>query len=375
MSGFGIRAFKKKVDHDIKDERDSFIKYIVYGENTYAVLTFLRLFKKFPGEVKLIAKKPFFKEDMLKEWDCTIGSVRSEEVANALMGLNARFEIYPEHKDVFFYKDAKFHSFTGRAKSHTLKEEEIFFTEPSYHINLASMFSEEDFENLDVILKDHEINKYISKIEVLTPDDLVEPSHFKLHTGENEAIRCEQIYFCESPRKFLNLVSNRSDLPDAVYSFAAGISNEQAISLCIKCHGSVSEQVGTFILPQSMTHEWGSFIVDVKEYDHELDIQELTCLSFISENDLQEEDLAKKIKLLKRVVERVFPDLAKLSYAQDIKFTDEYLQTGTNDAHFKDLEKQPVKFFGQASAINHPSSEKFRYYSRGIYAILNAIEL
>lgn len=375
MSGFGIRAFKKQTEEEHKNEKDHFIKYVVYGENTFGVLTFLRLNRKFPGEVKLICNNPFFKEEMLKEWNCSINSVRSEEVAQALMSLTSKFEIFPSNQNVVFYKDTKFHKFGGRAKPHELKPEEMFFTKPSYEINLPGIFETEDYENLDTLLKEHQLHKILSEIEVATPSDLVEKTNFILHTGDNEKIRCEQLYFCESPKSFLSLVSNKDMLNDSVQAYAAGIRGYQAIGIHVKAQGQISEQTGTFVLPQSMTHEWGSFILEIKEYDPELNLQEMSCLSFIAEDDLQEEDLAKKIKLLKRVVERVFPELAKTSYSQDIKFFENYLQTGTDDTQYEDLKDQAVRFLGQSAAINHPDAEKFSYLSRGIYAIMSEIQL
>ena len=46
MSGFGIRALKKVDDNDKKENLSQFYRYIVLGENTYGVLTFLKLHKK-----------------------------------------------------------------------------------------------------------------------------------------------------------------------------------------------------------------------------------------------------------------------------------------------------------------------------------------
>ena len=43
MSGFGLRALKKVKDEEHIAKTTKFYKYIVYGENTYGVLTFLKL--------------------------------------------------------------------------------------------------------------------------------------------------------------------------------------------------------------------------------------------------------------------------------------------------------------------------------------------
>jgi hypothetical protein len=371
MSGFGLRALKKVIDEEGTLKKSSFVKYIVYGENTFGILTFLKLHKKYPGEVKLITRNPFFKEDLLNEWNCTLSSIRSEEVANAFMTLNPRFEVFKTSEEVLFYKDTKFHKFGGRAKPHELKEGELFFTESSYHVQLQAMFEEGEFENLDEILKEHQLHKIVSDIEISEPTDLVEKINFKIQTGEFESFGCEKLFFCESPKKFLNFVSNKKELNDDVYSFAAGISNDQAISVHFKCDREISKDPGTIILPQSMTHEWGSFILDFERFDEGTNTQEFKALTFIGEDDLQEEDLAKKIKLMKRVIERVLPELGKAQVDQSIRFNDEYRISGTNDTQFTNLQNQNVRFLGHGAAINHELSEKFQYFSRGIYAILN----
>ncbi len=370
MTGFGIRALKKVTEDESAQESNKFIKYIVYGGNTYGVLTFMKLYKKYPGEVKLITKDPFLKEDLLKEWNCTLNSIRSDEVAQAIMSLNPRFEVFGKQKNVLFYKDTKLHKFGGRAKPHELKPEEDFFTESPYQFKVEAMFDEEDFANLDEILAANQLNKIIAEIEVCTPSDLVEKVNYKLHTGEHESISCEKLYFCESPKKFLNLVTNKKDLNDDVYSFAAGISSEQAISIYFECDRKITDEVGTVILPQSMTHEWGSFILDFEAYDPASNTQNFKALTFIAEDDIQEEDLAKKIKLMKRVIERVFPELAKAQTNQTIRFNDEYRISGTNDGQYDVLQNQSVRFLGQAAAIKHENHEKFHYMSRGIYAIM-----
>lgn len=371
MSGFGIRALKKVNEEDSNLKKSSFVKYIVYGENTYGILTFLKLFKKYPGEVKLITRNPFLKEDLINEWNCTLNSVRSEEVANAFTALNPRFEVFKTNSDVLFYKDTKFHKFGGRAKPHELKEAELFFTQSPYNIQMKAIFNEGEFENLDEVLKNNQLHKIISEIEICEPTDLVEKVNFKIQTGEFESFGCEKLFFCESPKKFLNLVTNKKELNDDIYSFAAGISNDQAISVHFKCDREITKETGTIILPQSMTHEWGSFILDFQAFDQSTNTQEFKALTFIGEDDLQEEDLAKKIKLMRRVVERVLPELAKANVDQNIRFNDEYRVTGTNDTQYESLKNKDVRFLGHGAAINHEFSGKFQYLSRGIYAILN----
>ena len=166
MSGFGIRALKKVQEEDQKQEQKNYVKYIVVGESSYGLMTFYKLNKKYPGQVKFISKNPFLKEDLEAEWKCSLNSIRSEDVANSITGLNPRFEVFKTAENVHFYKDSKFHVFGGRAKPHEVKENEVFFTEPAYNANLMAFFDSGDVENLDSEIEKHQLNKIIASIEL-----------------------------------------------------------------------------------------------------------------------------------------------------------------------------------------------------------------
>jgi hypothetical protein len=371
MSGFGIRAFKK-IQIEKHNEKKSYVKHIVFGENSFAVLTFLKLNKKYPGEVKLITKNPFYKEELLKEWSCSLSSVRSESVAQGLLALNPRLEIFQNHTEVIFYKDAKFHKFGGRAKPHELKDGEAFFTKAPYQINLAGLFEESDLENLEEILKENQLNRILKEIKICTPEDLVEVANFKLYTGESESIHCEKLYFCESPKTFYSLINDKNTIPDSLQAFIAPITNQQGICVNYICDKKVYEKEGTVILPQSVTHEWGSFMLDFTKFDPEKNIQEFRALTFIGDDELQEDDLAKKIKLMNRVIERVLPEFGNAKVEQSIKYSSEYRISGINDDAFDSIRNENVKFLGQASPLNIKDSNEYQYSSRAITAIISS---
>ncbi len=370
MSGFGIRALKKVQEEDQKQEQKNYVKYIVVGESSYGLMTFYKLNKKYPGQVKFISKNPFLKEDLEAEWKCSLNSIRSEDVANSITGLNPRFEVFKTAENVHFYKDSKFHVFGGRAKPHEVKENEVFFTEPAYNANLMAFFDSGDVENLDSEIEKHQLNKIIASIELTQTTDLADQENFRIETGEFESYVCEKLFWCESPKKFLALIKDKSTLPDNVYSYCAGIHMDQGISVYFECDRKIYDDAGTLVLPQSMTHEWGSFILDVEAYNPDTNTQNFKALTFVGEDDLQEEDLAKKIKLMKRVIERVLPELSKARIEQTIKFSDEYYIYGMNDGLSTELKSENVQFLGHGAPINVENPEKYQYLARGIYAIM-----
>lgn len=369
MSGFGLRALKKKSSESENSGQRHFFKHLVYGENYEAVLTFLKLNETSPGEVKLLTRNPFYKEEIWQQLNCTLNGIRSEAVANDLTGLNPRLEVFKAENEVRFYKDTKFQKFGGRAKPHEIKKAEKFFTKPYYQFQAEALFGGVDPENFDQLLKENQLNRIIEKIEVIEPNDLVEKVNFSLSSGENEIFDCENLYFCESPKTFYKMISNKNKLDDVIGEYTASLINHGAITVHFDCDRLIYDFTGTMLIPQSMTHEWGSFVIDFEAFNPETSKQAFKVLSFLSEDDLQEDDLVKKIKLLKRVVERVFPEFAQAKYNQSIRYSSEYAIEGVKDEYFAKLKDLPVKFIGIGAPIQSEHGKEFQYLPRTLKSI------
>jgi len=367
MSGFGIRALKKQVDNTETNTKRSFFKHVVYGENFEAVLTFLKLNKAYPNEVKFITPNPYFYTEVMQQIHCSLNPIRSEEVAKTIMGLNPALEIFKSNDDVYFYKDTKFHKFGGRAKSHDLKPTETFYTNAYYNFKPEALIPSE--EELDALLKEHQLNKIIAEIIVTEPTDLVEKVNFKLATGEHEYIECEYLYFCESPKKFFNLVKDKSKLSDTLQEYIAPLDAYSGICVYFECDREVFEAASTMIIPQSMTHDWGSFMLEFEAYDPAAKSQKFKAFSFVSEDDVQEEDLAKKIRLMTKVIERVLPEFAKAQVKQTIKYNTEFLIEGVKDEYAAKIKDLPVKFISNAAPIEKENASEYQYFSRSLVAI------
>lgn len=369
MSGFGIRALKKVTTEDENSKKSQFVKHLVYGNNSYAIMTFIYLNRKYPGEVKLFSKNPLLKDDLIKEWNCSINTLRNENSKDLLSQISAKYEVLETDTVPRFYKDTKLQPFGGRAKPHKLLTGEEYFSQKEYDFKAEAFFSEEEWNALDEIINEHAFHKYILEILIKTPEDLVEKKNFELKTGEFESFTCEKLYFTDSPKEFLSLVKNKNDLDDEVQAYCAGIEAHQGIVTHITCKKEISKEVGTFVIPQSMTHEWGSFIVELADYNPETNSQELCVLSFVGENDIQEDDLAKKIKLMRRVVERVFPELSECESDQNIRFDEGFAFTGINDELASKLKTKDVLFTSHAGALAHENSSNIQYFVRGLKTI------
>lgn len=369
MSGFGLRAFKKLKEDSRKEDKRQYIPHIVCGDSDYAVLAYLKLLSRFGADkVKLLCKNPIDKQDIINQWKCSLHTVRSESVANALRDAKAGLEIIPGPSKVAFYKDAKFHEIDGRAKPHEFMEDEEYFKNPYFLMKKENLFSTEEWNELDEILRSGQINKYISRIEKTEPQDLVEKTNFVLSTGEHENFECENLYWCESPKDFYKLLENKDKVSDAVTGYCAGVEEKVGLTVHFESEGQLYESAGTVLLPQSATHEWGYFILDFDAFDPEKKKQTFKSMMFINLDDVNEEELAKKIRLMKRVIGRVFPDFEKFKYTEHYHYDEQVLiKSFQDEAFFKDNEDSDcLKFVGIGAPVKHELAGELFYEARGL---------
>lgn len=374
MAGFGLRALKKVQEDESQKDKRHYIQHIVYGENSFAILTYLKLLKDHgEDKVKLICENPIDQQSVISEWKCSLNSLRSGDVAEYLMHKKPQLEVLPNDTQNMFYKDAKFHKFGGRAKPHELQQDEEYFAASSFQLKQSGLFSDEDWNSLDETLAAGQLNKFISRIEVCDPTDLVEKSNFKIHTGELENFECENLYWCQSPKSFYKIVENKNKLTDELGKYCSSLEHRTGLVCHFDVDRKIYENKATIFLPQSATHEWGHFIADFNEFDEATDRQEFSCLMFVNEDEVNEEELAKKIRLMKRVIDRVFSDFSKSRYDERIHYNQEMFINNCDDSLYDSLKSLPIKFVGQGAPIKTNSDElKVNYIPR---AILSYLEL
>jgi hypothetical protein len=111
-----------------------------------------------------------------------------------------------------------------------------------------------------------------------------------------------------------------------------------------------------------MTHEWGHFIV---EFENTNEGQFCHALFLIHEEEPQTEDLASKIKLMKRVLERVFPDFEKNINKEYIRFDDEMFISDVKDNLIEQIgfDYPTLKFLGQVAPMK-PQFAQEKFLSR-----------
>jgi hypothetical protein len=175
----------------------------------------------------------------------------------------------------------------------------------------------------------------------------------------------ENIYLGRSPKKFLQLLSNKESLTADLIDFCSSVKVQAALSVTWVLDKEIYPEERTLFIPQSMTHEWGHFIVEFEPYHHQSKTQLCHVLFLIHEEEPQTEDLGSKIKLMKRVIDRVFPDVEKHITKEFLRFDEEMLMSDVKESALEQLgfDYPHLKFLGQVSPVEASYSNE-KYLSR-----------
>jgi hypothetical protein len=362
--GFGLlKHFKETRGGAAQGLVSKHYRHVIIGQDLGAVLKLLELKKNFPDEaVRLITTRTFTRQTLLENYALGVTQLRSEGALQTIYRKYHQAKILPQLKDASFYKDGKFHEFGGRAKSMDLRPGEEFFTHRGLKLELSSLFSSEDWENLDVILNEHSEIRIFEGIEKIESSDLVDKTEWKLSFKDFSSTTCENLYVSISPKKFLGMLQHKEMATPELIDLCSGASVQAAISLTWVLDKEVFPEEKTLFIPQSMTHEWGHFLVEFDTFNNVKREQLCHVLFLIHEEEPQSEDLASKIKLMKRVIDRVFPDIEKHIKQEYIRFDEEMFVSGIKDTAIEQLsfDYPTLKFLGQSAPMEASySGEKF----------------
>jgi hypothetical protein len=322
---------KKGIQHT---EASTFVAQVILGSDLGSVLKLLELRKSHPAEsIRLVSNRLVNKQLLVENYQFGVSQIRSETAVGEIYKGHYDARIFPQKLDPQFYKDGKFHDFSGRAKSMNLLEGEHFFLNKGYRLDIDTLFTKDDWENLDAIIAQHLDIRIVEGIEKTEVKDLVEKNEW--------------------------LLTFKDSMTPDVIDVCSSSKIQAAISLTWLMKKEFSSDDRTFFIPQSMTHEWGHFIV---EFETTNEGHLCHSLFLIHEEEPQTEDLASKIKLMKRVLERVFPDFETNIIKEYIRFDDEMFISEVKDNLIEQIsfDYPSLKFLGQMSPMKPQfSQEKF----------------
>jgi hypothetical protein len=369
---FGLKALKKKQDHHISDDKRLYVKNLIVGDSTAAFYMAAQLHQK-NEPFKLLTSKPTSMDSIQNDWKNCAQLIRGQENIELFQEMFPSVDIAEVTDTPVFYKDSDFKVFGGRSKSFELKEGEEFFSKPHAPFNEKNLFSEEGLSALTEVIEKQQLQKLIIEIEKSQPTDLVEPVNYKIHLSDHELIECENLYWSRSPKDLFKVIYAKEKFSEVFHKLVSKMQHKSLLKIRLPLEKKVSDHSVTVFLPQSVTHEWGHFICDFYEGNEGVE-QYVNTTCFVEEEDATSEGLAKKIKLAKRVMARIFGDFKAIESDEQIIYIDNGLALNIDDELYSDLKEfEPNLFFIGESAVVLPKYKNCQFLMRSLASIINII--
>jgi hypothetical protein len=363
--GFGIRSLKKQESHESKIAQTNYIKHLIIGDDLSSFMLALKLYR-LEQPFQIILENDVTLEMLKGKWAATFPTLRDELVYQELIQAHPALQNEQHWHSSEFYKDSKFHQFSGRVKHFEMKSSEPGFMQASKRIDYLALFTADDDNQLSAILKNNCAKKIMVEINKTTPLDLVEPNNYEVEFTDYSKIKCEHLYFARNPKLFFKLLKNKDELHESIAQYTSKLEVQSAVVVHFPLKNKCEVPAGTLFLPQSMTHEWGHFLCQFSD-------KSALGLSFLNEDDLSsEEELAKKIRLMRRVIERVVENFKSAEGAESIYFFEDFSYQNIDDELTKTMQDNDyhLHFIGAAAPLDS-ALKNAQYTERSLLCLRN----
>jgi hypothetical protein len=335
------------------------IQNLVVGGDVFALATYKTLCEKYGREnVLIINPRPITMEDLKIQGPSTLRGPANLSVFNHL---------YPELKstplssDSFFYKESRLFPFKGRAKPEKLLWGEEFFSTPRVDYDPIILFPYLNDENFFKSL-----NVQIDSIQSISQKE-----NFEIKCASAKNLKALNLFFGEGPYQFSKLFTPREKLSNEFLQFCQEFISPLSLKIKFVMSQKITDDLSTLFIPLSQTYEMGHF---VGEFKNEGDIQIGNFIHFLDPNHASEEEIGKRIRLLKRNLEKIIPNFKKNIHKEFISFTQKTPVSEINDENFEKISHEVLNlFFIGENAILPSTENKFGYSLKQISHVSRAL--
>ncbi len=360
----------KKVDE--KETKTISCRFVVVGNDLFTLASYKLLCERFgKDDVALLSaaevsvEASSFKGPNLLRGDQNIAIVKEDRPDI----LTKKTETVPS-----FYKDMKFRHFGGRSKSEVLLWGEKFFTSAHGEYSLNDIFP---------FLADDEFFKEASDSAItfipLHIEKMNGEHNWQIECTNGSLIQCDELFWGQGPSGFLELYKDKASLSNNFIQFCEGTQTPCALHVKMIFEKRVTQKTETLFLPLSYTHDWGHFVGEFEVVEDENSKQKVEFVSYVDKNETSEEEISKKLRILKRNLEKIFPDikgilveefLALLPESESLKIDDQIFFEDENKVHnlqFVSL-NAPIQLSEQELVLFADSCLGVSHLARGVRA-------
>jgi hypothetical protein len=347
-------SFSKQIDSlrkvDSSEVKRTYKDHVVYGNDIFALEAYRLLTEKYGSDNVLFLSS----QDLTLEDLKTIGPslLRGDNNIKIFKEFFPEIELEEMVGSPSFFKDGKFCRFGGRSKSEKLLEGEDFYTQRPYKLENEKVFSELFKNDLAQTLLTHSKKVMLKSIQKVSSEDLIERANFELNLANGEVIATENLTFCESPYYFYELFTDKKIFDEASLKFVDSTNSKAALYIRLTYPKPLTDKTSTRFIPQSYTHDWGHFIGEFKKVNNS-EAQIAEFFTFVVREETSEEDISKKIRLLKKGIEKIYPESEKMKPLEFIKLSEKSWSHKIDDKGFEGFTNKlsNIKFVGENAGL------------------------
>lgn len=334
-----------------------FFPIVVLGEDLFSLSAVRQLWQRYGvAEVAFICSRHLDLKDF-----SLLGpnSLRGENNLKYFEKLYPTAAVKKQTQVASFYKESQFKSFAGRTKPEPLLPGESFYIEPRLEFDQQEVFKLHQDQNFLAQLAEHTIELIPTAIKRYHSLDLIEKGKWKVTCSNGEEFVCEKLIFGRSPAVFLDLYKDKAELSDQLIEVCEKTQTPCSLIVRLEYHKKVCEREESLFLPLSFTYQWGHFVGEFSHYDESSNKQVGEFIHFINKDRATEDEVSKKIRLLKRNLEKNFPLIKGAKVEEFIVLKEESSCLDFDNAAFAKIaeEVSGVLFIGDNAYLSNDLSK------------------
>lgn len=336
------------------------IQNLVVGGDVFALTTYQTLCEKYGREnVLILNSRPITMDDLKVQGPSTLRGPANLSVFNHLY---PELKAKPQGSDSYFYKDSRLFPFKGRAKPERLLWGEEFFSTPRIDYDPFVLFPYLNDENFF-----RDLNLKVDTILSIS-------KNFEIATASGLTLQAQRLFFGEGPYLFSRLYTPKEKLSNEFLQFCEGLASPLSLKIKFEFDKKITTDLSTLFIPLSQTYEMGHFVGEFKDRG---EIQVANFICFLDPHHCSEEEVGKRIRFLKRNLEKIIPNFKKSSYKEYISLSQKTPSSSINDDMFEKISPtlSNLFFIGENATFSQPESlkSKFGYSSNQITHVSRAL--
>ncbi len=337
-----LLQLKKNQDGKLKSIKKIEKKFVIVGFDLSSLILFDQLSSEFEKDnILVINDRETSPEEILHSWQTAALLGRGNAFQNFVKeDLVEAFKAEP-----FFYKDQTLKPFSGRAKPHKLLPYESFFIEKPFEVDFKKLFI--DFEVVCAEYKNCSHNPQISEI-------FKEDGKWKIVCSDGSLVIAEKLYWTSSREEFYEKSSEnlKESYSDNEKNFLLEHWNFSLLNVYFELSHTIVDESQTVFIPQSFTYDHGHFIVDFSQPKEDKS-QSIRAYALIYDHTLSEEEVGKKIRHMKKSLQKVYPSFFDSNPTEEVRFLDGFLSSTREESQKVDFDSLPnlPEFVGTQAAF------------------------